>query len=734
MEISNLQSKLLQAAKVDQAVQDKEKELLLLKESLNEKTMEISNLQSKFLQTSKAEDKNFDVSSSYTLVIEELKEAISDKVGEIATLRQTLLQKDIEIQKNVASINQEVEQNVFLMKDVREKEKLLDEANSKISSLVASIKSVEEITRKLNAQIQQKDAEILQLHRASLEKQAIGMDASLNQFQQNYQSMFEELSAVKNLLQKKDFELLVAKSEIEVSKANILSLEEKLSNLQKEYYSLHEKSQLINSENALLKEKLEFSKSVEQQLQNAASSTVSREVYESLRGEYEILSDKNLKMFNQCESFRQKFEIATMENSNLRNTLEESQVKSIRLSEELLLKEKNVKSFREELLQMQKRLSDVNERKHQSISVLTQTEPVDSVDVIKLRVGNSNQTDIVENIMEMKTELEERRRETSTLFQLLKKFENKITFSEAQKIVSENQPNHIPVGAVVRNDVDDFKKQYNYETLHDISDELESIVDFELEEFRIWNPSSILDFFEGFDNQFLGIVKSCMNVDMIFKKQLNRNKSDELVLNSDISSSFNSYFRRQKHLLHNLQRLLSYLKAFILKGRKEIERVKSKPLNEKEKASRSTVNLLTTEMNFIIRFTRNFQEFLSRRDDMVSKLSRAASVQNPRIEPHSLSNSIVELKSILSDCHNVKLQLMQEHQKLTEQLNDFHENRVSVTQKNEYNSNPQANKPKATIHNARKGLTDSSNYLQHYETRQRHSLEEFDKHKRFFFY
>jgi chromosome segregation ATPase len=325
-------------------------------------------------------------------------------------------------------------------------------------------------------------------------------------------------------------------------------------------------------------------------------------------------------------------------------------------------------------------------------------------------------------------ELEERRKEYHRLFQLLQdKFETpKDDGKEGRKeVISVNYPSqssHLRPETrenrnhkqKVRSSSEDETSEVDIEALsdndngNDNDDGLESITQSHVLFSPItppaatWNSSSLSTYFDFFSTSLKTISKPIITVDENIKNQIKQ----YLKASTSTSSSSSSLLKAikkilkkriendEKQFLLSLSPLMESFKSFINNGRKEIKQLKSSlllPISSSSSSSSSstmtsnkkqikeTINSLTNDMNQLIRFARNLQEFYKNRNELfqntislqyqhfISSLSSSSSSSSSSNNSNSssflqtLQKSLevvsIEMKKMMKEASEIKLQL-----------------------------------------------------------------------------
>jgi chromosome segregation ATPase len=454
-----------------------------------------------------------------------------------------------------------------------------------------------------------------------------------------------------------------------------------------------------------------------------------RDEYEKTKSENNEKETENRILREEYQSLKSKYDLLFSENNLLQSNINILNSTVLKMTEENAMKEKSIKGFTEELLFVQKKLSEYDQKymftdhayRPQEVN---RNPPEDGKE-------NAHNAKIEQNLAQIKSELQERRNESNQLFKFLQGFEERFSSQKAASRKLED--------ADFQDNKDDwilYDDRHFHESLADAqSDDLDSIFESNTNVFS-WSSNSIFEFFEEFNKSLLPLTRNAAHNECILKKQLKRRKLSSSLdskgfAEKTIISSALSYLQRELQTFNSFQRSLNSLKTFIKFGRKELEKMKVSD-QSLEKTVKLLINSLTIDMNLLIRFTRNFQESCRRRGKVLIALKH-------EIVPEQLGNNfssyIVELstnlKSMEQEISFLREMLVQEHIKRNDFLSNLDDRLQNIPRSSVLKVIPNVVGMDETSRPSTKHIIMPD--LKDYQRVQKDSLEEFDRHQRFSF-
>jgi chromosome segregation ATPase len=633
---------------------------------------------------------------------------------------------------------------------VRCKDDELQKFRNSVESLNLSLKRVEFSNVALNESVSNKDFEITQLQNEILKVHSDSTASSI--IQTKFQDTFRELCDLKIQLQSKEIELSISRSELDMRGKTIEATERKAQQIQLDHHNALEKVHSLQQENYNLMQTRDSSHRRSEEIAPHISSDIAHYqlLYEKVKSENNVREAENRKLRDEYEktksenneketenrilreeyqSLKSKYDLLFSENNLLQSNINILNSTVLKMTEENAMKEKSIKGFTEELLFVQKKLSEYDQKymftdhayRPQEVN---RNPPEDGKE-------NAHNAKIEQNLAQIKSELQERRNESNQLFKFLQGFEERFSSQKAASRKLED--------ADFQDNKDDwilYDDRHFHESLADAqSDDLDSIFESNTNVFS-WSSNSIFEFFEEFNKSLLPLTRNAAHNECILKKQLKRRKLSSSLdskgfAEKTIISSALSYLQRELQTFNSFQRSLNSLKTFIKFGRKELEKMKVSD-QSLEKTVKLLINSLTIDMNLLIRFTRNFQESCRRRGKVLIALKH-------EIVPEQLGNNfssyIVELstnlKSMEQEISFLREMLVQEHIKRNDFLSNLDDRLQNIPRSSVLKVIPNVVGMDETSRPSTKHIIMPD--LKDYQRVQKDSLEEFDRHQRFSF-
>lgn len=591
--------------------------------------------------------------------------------------------------------------NATMTTTLAAKEQEINQLKRQQALLEEKIQSSEKMNQTLLATISTKDSDYINLRSEK-------------------DSLSNEITTLQFTLQSKELEISSIKSElINEEKKQEIKYKLKIQSLEQENVYLNQQLQHHKSQELMTLAGNSSASSTSNNGSNAANMSEMTSKIMKLQFEYDqsridvSSKQKTIELLQEeITSLQQKMNEIRIDRDDLQEKYHRLQLTSQKQGDEIQMKEKRLKGFTEELLQVQKKLDDFQQKKYDCVSMFCQTDVQGhDIDYWKKAASNNHHANansnrpspsptipssfpsgIEEHLYSIKSELEERRKESQLLFQLLQQFapqaggshtehfaapsshhtyESKITAPKAMKPHHKTSVQDDEVFYWSEGETNRDKRQPPHRSVFSpilplegvggvdssSGDDLESITEFHVFPVFSWTNHTIPEFFETFLKNFDALVTSILHSDVLFRKQTKyatSSSSEGSVTSSSAASALKKALltrvRREEKFFASYTRLVESLKSFIGSGRKEIKRLKTllssssisssnnhhkkghqDKLNKEQDASqkKEMVNQLSNQLNSLIRYTRSVQDYLTRRQDYYSQTKQQFSLNSP---------------------------------------------------------------------------------------------------------